>query len=36
VYDKRVEQPAHYDTFGEFQYAYHYGECMPYFNQEER
>jgi predicted dehydrogenase len=25
VYDVRVERPPHYDTFGEFQYSYHYG-----------
>jgi predicted dehydrogenase len=26
VYDVRVERPAHYDSFAEFQYAYHYGD----------
>ena len=25
IYDKRVEIPPHYDSFGEFQYSYHYG-----------
>lgn len=36
VFDARVEKPAHYDTFGEFQYAYHYGDVYaPYVRQEE-
>jgi predicted dehydrogenase len=36
VYDMRVERPPHYDTFGEFQYAYHYGGMYaPYIKQEE-
>jgi predicted dehydrogenase len=36
VYDMRVERPPHYDTFAEFQYAYHYGDmCAPYIKQEE-
>ncbi len=36
VYDMRVERPPHYDTFGEFQYAYHYGDVhAPYLKQEE-
>ena len=26
IYDKRVKVPPHYDTFGEFQYSYHYGD----------
>lgn len=26
VYDVRVERPPHYDSFAEFQYAYHYGD----------
>ena len=30
VFDTRVERPPHYDTFGEFQYAYHYGDCTPH------
>jgi hypothetical protein len=31
-----VERPPHYDTFGEFQYAYHYGDMYaPYIKQEE-
>lgn len=36
VYDMRVERPPHYDTFAEFQYAYHYGDMhAPYIKQEE-
>lgn len=36
VYDMRVEHPPHYDTFGEFPYAYHYGDVYaPYLKQEE-
>lgn len=36
IYDKRVEAPPHYDTFAEFQYAYHYGDMYsPYIKQEE-
>ena len=36
VFDARVERPPHYDTFGEFQYAYHYGDMYaPYIKQEE-
>ena len=36
IYDKRVEVPPHYDTFAEFQYAYHYGDMYaPYLNQVE-
>jgi len=36
VYDARVEIPPHYDTFGEFQYSYHYGDSyIPYIKQEE-
>lgn len=36
VFDARVERPPHYDTFGEFQYAYHYGDVYaPYIKQEE-
>ena len=32
----RVERPPHYDTFAEFQYAYHYGDVhVPYIKQEE-
>ena len=36
IFDTRVERPPHYDTFGEFQYAYHYGDISsPYLKQEE-
>jgi predicted dehydrogenase len=36
VYDVRVERPAHYDTFAEFQYSYHYGDSyIPHIKQEE-
>jgi predicted dehydrogenase len=36
IFDARVERPPHYDTFGEFHYAYHYGDIYaPYIRQEE-
>ena len=36
IYDVRVERPPHYDTFAEFQYAYHYGDSyIPHVRQEE-
>ena len=36
IYDARVETPPRYDTFAEFQYAYHYGDMYsPYLKQEE-
>ena len=36
IYDKRVEHPPHYDTFGEFQHSYHYGDMYsPYIKQDE-
>lgn len=36
IFDARVETPPHYDTFAEFQYAYHYGDMyVPYLRQEE-
>jgi predicted dehydrogenase len=36
VFDTRVETPPHYDTFAEFQYAYHYGDVYaPHIKQEE-
>jgi len=36
IYDQRVEVPPHYDTFAEFQYAYHYGDMhAPRILQEE-
>jgi predicted dehydrogenase len=33
IYDKRVEAPPHYDTFGEFHYSYHYGDILSPFVQ---
>jgi predicted dehydrogenase len=36
IFDARVERPSHYDTFAEFQYAYHYGDISsPHLDQEE-
>ena len=36
IYDTRVERPPHYDTFAEFQYAYHYGDVYsPHIKQDE-
>jgi predicted dehydrogenase len=36
IFDARVESPPHYDTYAEFQYAYHYGDMyVPYIKQEE-
>ncbi len=36
IFDTRVERPPHYDTFAEFQYAYHYGDVYsPCLKQEE-
>lgn len=36
IYDTRIERPPHYDSFGEFQYAYHYGDSfVPYIEQSE-
>lgn len=36
IYDKHVEMPPHYDTFAEFQYAYHYGDMYsPYLEMVE-
>ena len=36
IFDARVERPPHYDTFAEFQYAYHYGDVYaPYIKQDE-
>lgn len=36
IYDQRVEKPPHYDSFAEFQYAYHYGDVyIPYVKQDE-
>jgi predicted dehydrogenase len=36
IYDTRVDRPPHYDSFGEFQYSYHYGDSfIPYIEQSE-
>jgi predicted dehydrogenase len=36
IYDVRVECPPHYDSFAEFQFSYHYGECrIPHLEQCE-
>jgi predicted dehydrogenase len=36
IYDKCVAAPPHYDTFGEFQYSYHYGDILsPFIKQDE-
>ncbi len=36
IYDARVEKPPHYDSFAEFQYAYHHGDMYaPFIKQEE-
>ncbi len=36
IYDVRVECPPHYDSFAEFQYSYHYGDCyLPRIEQSE-
>jgi predicted dehydrogenase len=36
IFDARVERPPHYDTFADFQYAYHYGDMyVPYLKHEE-
>jgi predicted dehydrogenase len=36
IYDVRVERPAHYDTFANFHYSYHYGDSyIPHLKQEE-
>jgi predicted dehydrogenase len=36
IYDKCVKRPAEYDSYGEFPYAYHYGDVWsPYFKMGE-
>lgn len=36
IYDMRVECPPHYDSFAEFHYSYHYGDCyIPHLEQSE-
>jgi predicted dehydrogenase len=27
IHDVRIERPPHYDSFAEFHYSYHYGDC---------
>jgi len=36
IYDKRVEVPPHYDSFGSFPFSYHYGDMRaPHLKQAE-
>jgi predicted dehydrogenase len=36
IHDVRVECPPHYDSFAEFHYSYHYGDCyLPRIEQSE-
>jgi len=36
IYDVRVDCPPHYDSFAEFHYSYHYGDChVPHIGQRE-
>jgi predicted dehydrogenase len=36
IHDVRVERPPHYESFAEFQYSYHYGDChVPRIEQSE-
>ena len=36
IFDVRVECPPYYDTYGDFQYAYHYGDSrIPHVKHEE-
>ena len=36
IYDVRVDFPPHYDSFSEFHYSYHYGDCyIPRIAQSE-
>jgi predicted dehydrogenase len=36
IFDKGVQGPEHYETFGEFQYAYRYGDIhIPHINNQE-
>ncbi len=36
IYDVRVECPPHYDSYAEFHYSYHYGDCyIPHIEQSE-
>lgn len=36
IHDVRVGRPSHYDSFSDFNYAYHYGDChIPHIEQRE-
>lgn len=36
IYDKGVEGPSHYDSFGDFQYSYRYGDIVtPMLKEQE-
>ena len=36
IYDVRVDLSPHYDSFSEFHYSYHYGDCyIPHISQYE-
>jgi predicted dehydrogenase/CheY-like chemotaxis protein len=36
IYDRGVDEPRHYDSFGEFQYTYRYGDIVtPYLEEYE-
>ncbi len=36
IHDSAVGRPPHYESFGEFSFAYHYGDCfIPRFRQRE-
>ena len=36
IYDKGVEKPSYYDTFGEFQFSYRYGDIhIPHVKEHE-
>ena len=36
IFDTRIERPPHYNSLGEFQYAYHYGDShIPRIDQTE-
>ncbi|MEI8037524.1 MAG: Gfo/Idh/MocA family oxidoreductase [Verrucomicrobiota bacterium] len=36
IFDVRVDRPPHYDSFSDFSYAYHYGDCyIPHIGQCE-
>ena len=36
IYNTRIDRPARYDSFGQFHYSYHNGDChIPHLLQEE-